>query len=575
MNKPPDKPLRFRPRIVSITSSLSLLVLIALVTVTAVQWTISRKNTAELMGEVAGLLLEYMELSVRSTLEPALDQVEVVADKIRADRSNLTDRERLKTLLTGALAGTPQIRTVGVLDEDLTIFRVRRERGREWDVREADLSDDALARSIDAEMRAANDAKWGELFFRGGETMVNLRHPLRTETDWLGYILSIVTVEELSDLTTELGDDFDATAFILYGRDHVLAHPNLTFTHPEQTEDSPLVGLDRIGDLVLSKIWEGRAAPLIESDGERANIVRVSVADIDYVLVFRELTGFGEEPWIIGAWFEFNQISAVFDRLKASASVSVVVLVIALLTTFLLGRFIARPIKRVARGAALIGELEIDKVERAPHSHIRELDEQATAFNTMLASLRSFETYVPRSLVMRMISRGERQDVVSEERRLTVLFTDVAGFTNMSETLPAREVAEFLNGHFALLGSCVEAEGGTIDKFIGDALMAFWGAPDAQSDTAIHTGPVVAGNIGRPGRINYTIDGDTVNACQRLESLGKELDQGEETTVLLSGETQAELDGGFAVEQAGSFNVKGKAEELEVYRLLGRSDPHP
>ncbi len=408
-------------------------------------------------------------------------------------------------------------------------------------------------------------------------------------------------------MTTELGDDFDATAFILYGRDHVLAHPNLTFAHPEQTEDAPLVGLDRIGDPVLEEIWEGKATTLIESDGERANIVRASLAGIDYVLVFRELTGFGKEPWIIGAWFEFGQISAVFDRLKASAAVSVVVLVIALLTTFLLGRFIARPIKRVARGAALIGELEIDRVERAPHSHIRELDEQATAFNTMLASLRSFETYVPRSLVLSLISRGERQDVVSEERRLTVLFTDVAGFTNMSETLPAREVAEFLNGHFALLGSCVEAEGGTIDKFIGDALMAFWGAPDPQTDTAeracraaiamreavaadneqrrragldpvrvrigIHTGPVVVGNIGWPGRINYTIVGDTVNACQRLEALGKELDRGEETTVLVSSETKAELDGGFVVEQAGSFNVKGKAEELEVFRLLGQADP--
>jgi class 3 adenylate cyclase len=173
----------------------------------------------------------------------------------------------------------------------------------------------------------------------------------------------------------------------------------------------------------------------------------------------------------------------------------------------------------------------------------------------------------------------------------------------MSEGRPARDVAQFLNHHFEMLGSRVEAEGGTVDKFIGDALMAFWGAPEPQSDTAqracraalamaraietdndqrrtqghdpiririgLHTGPVVVGNVGWPGRINYTIVGDTVNTCQRLEAMGKDMDQGAAVTILISGATAARVDTSFTIERAGTFRVRGRNEDLEVYRLLG------
>ena len=222
----------------------------------------------------------------------------------------------------------------------------------------------------------------------------------------------------------------------------------------------------------------------------------------------------------------------------------------------------------------------------------------------MLAGLRWFETYVPRSLVRRLMASGTGGHLASSERELTILFTDIVGFTTLSEAMPATETAALLNDHFALLGACVEAEGGTIDKFIGDALMAFWGAPDEQADSAvracraaqamveavavdngrrrgaglqplrlrvgIHTGPVVVGNIGAPGRMNYTIVGDTVNAAQRMETLAKELDEGDDVTVLVSGSTVAALAGSaLQAERVGEFEVKGKRALLEVFRLRG------
>lgn len=337
-------------------------------------------------------------------------------------------------------------------------------------------------------------------------------------------------------------------------------------------------------------------------------MVGLKIADQRYVATYKWIDGYGRKPWAVGAWIAAEDVTGELRRLLRAGVAGLVVALLAIAAAVVLGRLVARPIRRLAGGAARVGALDLAHVEALPPSRIKELNEQARAFNTMLAGLRSFETYVPRTLVNRLIGRGETREVASAEHDLTVMFTDVAGFTSMAEGRPASEIAGFLNEHFAMLGACVEAESGTVDKFIGDALMAFWGAPEPQEDSAprayraalamaraieadnakrraagrdpvhvrigIHTGPVVVGNIGWPGRINYTIVGDTVNTCQRLEALGKSIDRGQAAergqaaTILLSGATAGHLDGGFELRRAGTFDVRGRAEALEVYELL-------
>ena len=189
---------------------------------------------------------------------------------------------------------------------------------------------------------------------------------------------------------------------------------------------------------------------------------------------------------------------------------------------------------------------------------------------------------------------------------MTVIFTDIAGFSEIAGRLPAVQLAEFLNRHFAMLAGCIEAEEGTVDKYIGDSVMAFWGAPTLQPDHArarlprgarrspttlrtdnerrsekglrpvrvrigIHSGTAVVGNVGAPGRINYTLIGDTVNIAQRLEQLAKQFDPGTgETVVLLSAETAKELGEGFVLETVGSHLLRGQSEPIEAFRLVRR-----
>ena len=255
------------------------------------------------------------------------------------------------------------------------------------------------------------------------------------------------------------------------------------------------------------------------------------------------------------------------------------------------------------RGAAAIGTLDFDKVAPLEHSRFREINDLAHSFNAMLDGLRAFGRYVPRTLVTRLVKEG-RVGAGTEERTLAIMFPDIVGFTSACEKLSAREVAEYINHHLALVAACVEQEGGTIDKFIGDAVMAFWGAPgrveepsgvglprggrhsarDCQpkiSDgplrgsslsvfgSAFNMGTVVVGDIGAPNRINYTIVGENENATQRLESLGKSVDPDAELITLVSRTVFDALPHGFDLVSRGSRVVKGKHERLEVYQLLG------
>jgi adenylate cyclase len=179
------------------------------------------------------------------------------------------------------------------------------------------------------------------------------------------------------------------------------------------------------------------------------------------------------------------------------------------------------------------------------------------------------------------------------------MFTDIAGFTTLSEQMDATTTARVLNHHFALLCGAVDAQGGTVDKFLGDGMMAFFGAPDRLKGHAaaavraaaairdaleddnrlavaegrpplririgIHTGSAIVGNIGAADRVNYTIVGDTVNISQRLQDIGKLLAPDAATTIVVSGETASRLDERFETIPAGKHRLRGRGEATEVF----------
>jgi adenylate cyclase len=166
------------------------------------------------------------------------------------------------------------------------------------------------------------------------------------------------------------------------------------------------------------------------------------------------------------------------------------------------------------------------------------------------------------------------------------------------------ELASLLNHHFERLNDVIEAEGGTVDKYIGDSLMAFWGAPEPAPDhsaracraalamaadvasrlitspaprlrlkIALHTGPLIVGSIGAPTRMNYTVIGDTVNVCSRIESLAAKFIGDSPVAIIVSDTVRKAAAGAFHFEELGVHPVRGRRQTVSLYRLVSEKAP--
>jgi adenylate cyclase len=496
------------------------------------------------------------------------------------------------------------VAALAVIRTDLRQLRVERQ------------GDAVVARSIDMKTvpglqqafemaKNAGQPLWGELLWseRLSQPLVNIRTPLWRQGSFIGILLTTVTVTELSAFLADSPGRLNTGAFILYGREHVLAHTALAHAPSLFKPDRPLPAITEVGDPVLAAIWGpqrdlGIAATLLGAS--RGHVVDVN--GIPYIFLYRELSGYSDRPWLIGRYLSLEELGSELRRLERATWIGVVSVLAAVAGAWLVGYAVGRPILRLARATAAIRDLDLSSARPLVRSSLRELDEAIQAYNALIATLRWFETYVPRNLVKRLMDQGDRAAAL-QERVVTVLFTDIAGFATLAERLSALETATFLNEHFRLLADCVEAEGGTIDKFIGDSLMAFWGAPEAQPDQAaracraaraiaativadnrsrreqglepvrirvgIHTGPTIAGNIGAPGRINYTVVGDTVNMAQRIENVAKQsMTEDDEAVVLVSEAVLRSANLSLAAKPIGRHTLRGRQELTEIFRLL-------
>jgi len=236
---------------------------------------------------------------------------------------------------------------------------------------------------------------------------------------------------------------------------------------------------------------------------------------------------------------------------------------------------------KMAAGAGTGDASAVDEMKR--------LHAAVVAKQTAAATLSS---YVPQQVVERLASG----DMTQEELEVSVLFSDIRGFSTIAERLSARDIAEIVGRHLGAMAEVVTEHGGTIDKFQGDAVMAVFGAPEPLEDHAeralrcaiamqrrqtdlnaqgwgtdaveilaigvgVNTGLVIAGAVGGGGRLEYTVIGDAVNVAQRLQS---EAEGGE---VVASASTIAAANG-IASEPIGPRQVKGREEPVEVFRVL-------
>jgi adenylate cyclase len=218
---------------------------------------------------------------------------------------------------------------------------------------------------------------------------------------------------------------------------------------------------------------------------------------------------------------------------------------------------------------------------------------------------KTFESYVAPTIVQEMLKHPEQLRLGGERREISVLFTDIRGFTTMSENLDPEALVKLLHDFLNPMSNIIINEGGTIDKYMGDAIMALFGAPLIQTDhprlacraalemvaslealnrtwaeegrpplkvgVGVNTGPVAVGNMGSDRLFDYTAVGDNVNLASRLEGLNKYY----ATNILISDFTAKALGNGFILRDVDMVRVKGKVQGVRIHELLGEGEPEP
>ncbi len=242
---------------------------------------------------------------------------------------------------------------------------------------------------------------------------------------------------------------------------------------------------------------------------------------------------------------------------------------------------------------------EFDFAPAPPRAEFRDVEAVLDGMEQAKTALRAMGKYVPVALVRQLFQTKREPSLGGELRMVTILFTDIEDFTSYAERLSPDALAEALGRYFEAMTAAVHATGGTIDKYIGDAVMAVWNAPSPVEDHAlracraaldcaaacdalyaaaawgdrprfvtrfgIHTAEVMVGHFGAPDRLSYTVIGDGVNLAARLEGLNKQYG----TNLLVSDAMHEATKDAFAFRRLDRVAVKGRTQGCEVYELLG------
>ena len=411
---------------------------------------------------------------------------------------------------------------------------------------------------------------------------IALAGPIDVYQERQGTLAVIIENTRLSRLLARLTVGTSGAAF-LFGRDgKLIAAPdgNADEVRP-QSSDQPLLG---IAAMAVRQAGDASVQP---------RSIHLSMGGAAYDVALTPLSFLG---WRLAVVIPEDEILGPVNATIAQIAVGIAgaIALAALLSAWLAQRIIATPLIKVGHELRTIQRFELERVTYHPSSLV-EMDDLSRAIADMAGGLSAFKRYIPSDLVRTLITEGVEAKPGVSLRPMTAMFVDLAGFTAMSERMGDR-VLPILSDYLNCVSAEVAAHRGTIDKFIGDAVMAFWGAPSSNPDHAadacrcalaiqhaierlglvddtgqrlrvrigINSGAMLVGNIGSDVRLNYTVIGDAVNVASRLEAQNKALG----TSILIGEATQELLSDDFDLTRLDPITVRGRAKSLRVFQLI-------
>jgi adenylate cyclase len=298
---------RGMPIALVLTVATALLLLTSVGLVLFAGYRTAKLNTAELVRQRSETIVRSVAEHVRGHLDPVRAQLEYLTEIVARERLDLAHPRELGLLLTASLAAVPYESVAAFVSPNLRVLRAFRNRPAA-PVTVSDWSDDAGFRRAIARAEQGTGAYWGELFVArgGGMPFANLFVPLRLEGRLVGTLVAGISIGQLSEFLGTLAGDQLANAFILHGRDAVLAHPRLRDGFPGLSDAHPLPSLEELGDPVLRRIWAPEPDRRVEREadfaGEAVDARVVDIGGRSYVFLFRKLRAFSRSAGSCSSW---------------------------------------------------------------------------------------------------------------------------------------------------------------------------------------------------------------------------------------------------------------------------------
>ncbi|WP_217359513.1 adenylate/guanylate cyclase domain-containing protein [Ruegeria arenilitoris] len=423
------------------------------------------------------------------------------------------------------------------------------------------------------------------------KTIYAFAGPIDVNRTRQGVLAVAIETDRLSRFLATLAPGEFGAAFILNANGKVIAVPDA-----EADEITPArMGEGKLYEAAMISGERLLADPQTNTPGTLTN--RIVIDGVPYAVA---LTPLGFYGWRVATVIpEAAFLSGIDETLINLIYVLVVVVIVATgLAIWLIRRVVANPLARIAEDLGKIERFDVERIARRP-SNLSELANLSAATASMAAGLAAFRKYVPTDLVRMLVAEGIKTQPGGEMKQISVLFCDVKGFTGLSEKLGPK-IVQLMEPFYSAASEAITQNGGTIDKFIGDAVMAFWGAPRKDTNHAenacraaldlaaavdaskiedetgnplrvrigLNSGEAIVGNIGSEQRLNYTAIGDVVNVASRLEGANK--DYG--TLILIGQETRRRAADSIVVRELDTLAVFGRTEELVVYELIAMQD---
>ncbi|MBS0626570.1 MAG: hypothetical protein JSS32_11020 [Verrucomicrobia bacterium] len=295
------------------------------------------------------------------------------------------------------------------------------------------------------------------------------------------------------------------------------------------------------------------------------------------------------------------------DLLSTQRQVVVISLAILILSSLLVIYFskrISHPIVALAQEIDKIRQLDLTSEKRI-FSNIREIKIMDAAIAAMRSAIRSFSRYIPKEIVRQLVEKEQEISLGGEKKEVVVFFSDIEGFTSIANVQPPEELMPLLTEYLDGLSRIILETRGNIDKYVGDGIMAIWGAPLDDSESAseacsaalrcqvfsdqlaqkfqmagkpifktrigIEMGDAIVGNIGTMERINYTVIGEAVNIASRLQVTNKNY----HTRIMISEKLNQKIEGRFLTRPLDIVEIRGKKEKIKIYELMAELEGAP